>query len=496
MTDTTAVGTANPADTAFFGHPKGLFILFFTEMWERFSYYGMRALLIFYLTQHFLFSDQRSGLIYGAYTALVYVTPVLGGMLADRYLGARKAVTFGAILLVLGHFGMAFEGGGAKQFIDYDDASIEIISEGRADSLERFAKIGDELTPVKFEAGDIIVENASNFGVPSRIEQGAYTTRETRNQTYLNIFYLSLAFIIGGVGFLKANISTIVGSLYEQADPRRDGGFTIFYMGINLGSFLAVIACGWLGEHVGWWAGFGLAGFGMLLGLITFLRGQPLLDGRAEPPNPEHLKEKVFAGLTREWLVYLGGILMVFVAFLLIRKEQVVGDVLNGFGLFMMGSILFLSLFLFEDGRSAKQKPIRLAVFIGAFVVLGLSVFGGILGTYVPSVGEFMANLNFAIPIKTNVGILDAILANGLGTIGMVLVLVSLIMGIASVKSVERDKMLVISFLILLQIPFWALFEQAGSSLNLFTQRGVDRDLFSLTVPATWFQSLNALFTA
>ncbi len=180
------------------GHPKGLYVLFFTELWERFSYYGMRALLVFYLTQHFLFSDQKAYLIYGAYTALNYVTPLIGGVLADRYLGSVKAVTFGAILLVLGHFGMAFEG------------------------------------PESFRQGGEVV----------------------RNPLYLQIFYLSLALIITGVGFLKANISTIVGSLYERDDPRRDSGFTIFYMGINLGAFFSALLCGWLGQTYGW--GYGL----------------------------------------------------------------------------------------------------------------------------------------------------------------------------------------------------------------------------------------------
>ena len=116
MTDTPAPAPAAPShDTSFFGHPKGLAILFFTEMWERFSYYGMRGLLIIYLTQHFLFSDSRSTLIYGAYTALVYVMTIIGGTLADRYLGQRKAVTYGAILLVLGHGMMAFEGSGSRE---------------------------------------------------------------------------------------------------------------------------------------------------------------------------------------------------------------------------------------------------------------------------------------------------------------------------------------------------------------------------------------------
>jgi len=229
-------------DTAFFGHPKGLYVCFMTEMWERFSYYGMRALLIFYLTQHFLFSDEKAYLIYGAYSALVYVTPVIGGVLADRYLGSRKAVTFGAILLVLGHLGMAIEG------------PVASIS-------------------------------------PSSI---------SRDPFYLQIFYLSLAFIICGVGFLKANISTVVGALYSHDDPRRDSGFTLFYMGINIGAFSSSLLCGWLGQTYGWKYGFGLAGIGMLLGLAVFLRGQQHLQGKAEPPTTAQLTTRVFAGLTRE----------------------------------------------------------------------------------------------------------------------------------------------------------------------------------------------------
>ena len=164
-------------------HPKGLYILFFAEMWERFSYYGMRALLILYLTKHFLFTDTQAYGIYGAYTTLVYITPVIGGMLADQFLGQRKAVLFGAILLVLGHLGMAIEG------------------EPVADAAQRDGAV-------------------------------------------MNIFYLSLALIIAGVGFLKANISTIVGELYDKTDERRDGAFTLFYVGINLGAFCRRASCG------------------------------------------------------------------------------------------------------------------------------------------------------------------------------------------------------------------------------------------------------------
>ncbi|MGH6705685.1 MAG: peptide MFS transporter, partial [Sphingomicrobium sp.] len=203
-----------------FGHPKGLYMLFFAEMWERFSYYGMRALLIFYLTKHWLFDDGKSNLIYGAYTSLVYITPVLGGYLADRYLGQRKAVLFGAVLLTCGHFLMAFEGTG-----------------GQADPT-------------------------------------------------INIFWMALSFIIVGSGFLKANISVMVGQLYGLTDIRRDGAYTIFYMGINVGAALGTILVGYLGQTIGWGYGFGLAGIGMLAGLAVFVLGKKALLGTGEAPQP------------------------------------------------------------------------------------------------------------------------------------------------------------------------------------------------------------------
>ena len=314
----------------FLGHPKGLFVLFFAEMWERFSYYGMRALLILYLTKHWLFSDGDAGVIYGAYTALVYITPVLGGYLADKYLGQRKAVLFGAVLLTFGHFLMGFEGDGGQD--------------------------------------------------PSA----------------LNIFWLALAFIIVGSGFLKANISVIVGQLYPRTDARRDPAYTIFYMGINLGAFLGSLLCGYIGEVYGWSYGFGLAGFGMLLGLVVFVWGKPMLLGRGEPP--------VALSKAVEWGLYAVGVGAVGAAWWMVQNQGVVG----GF----------------------------------------LGVFGGLLVAYV--------------------------------------------IGIAVVKlpAEDRDRIFAAMFLILVSIVFWALFEQAGNSLNLFTDRHVDR----AGVPASVFQSLNAAY--
>ncbi|MEI9941799.1 MAG: peptide MFS transporter [Pseudomonadota bacterium] len=238
-------------------HPRVLAYLLFTETWERFSYYGMKALLVFYLTKGFLFSDKAAYAIYGSYSALVYATPVLGGLLADRLLGFRKAVLIGGVLMALGHFAMT-------------------------------------------------VQN-------------------------LQVFYFALALLICGNGFFKPNISSLVGRLYGADDPRRDSAFTIFYMGINLGAFLAPIACGYLGERLGWHWGFGLAGIGMLLGLFVFLRAQPLLVGLAEPPARPGGRT-AFAGLSLEAWVYLGTLPAVVVAWQLVQHGALVGSMLIVFG--------------------------------------------------------------------------------------------------------------------------------------------------------------------
>ncbi len=236
---------ALPVHDQFLGHPKGVYVCFFTEMWERFSFYGMKALLLLYLTKYHLFGDSAGYDLLGAYGGLVYCIPVIGGVLADRWLGMRKAVIFGGVLLVAGHAGMAFEGHAAV-----------------------------------YTAGVVV-----------------------RDEHSLRITYLSLALIIMGVGFLKPNISTIVGKLYVDGDPRRDSGFSLFYAGINLGALFASLVCGYLGEAYGWRYGFGAAGLGMLVGLAMFLWGQKYLHGHAEPSNPASLKERV-AGLPREWLIY------------------------------------------------------------------------------------------------------------------------------------------------------------------------------------------------
>ena len=398
-----------PADEkTILGHPRGLVILFFTEMWERFSYYGMRGLLIFYLTQHFLFSDEKSSIIYGAYTALVYVMTIIGGSLADKYLGSRKAVTFGAILLCLGHFGMAFEGDGSVETLNYNGNSYEISLDSRGSDANQLISNGTNTSLLSFdaEANHFVIAEPAKVGLPATIDRADFKTTITKQEKYLNILYLSLALIIAGVGFLKANISTIVGSLYGYGDIRRDSGFTMFYMGINLGAFLASILCGTLGIVYGWKYGFGLAGIGMLFGLLIFLKYQGWLEGKAEPPSAAKLKEKVLGPINVEFACYGVGLLIIAVALYLVKNPEVTGGILLPLG-----------------------------------------------------IGMFLFFLYYAF---------------------------------AKCQGKERSQMLAAVYFVLAQIPFWALFEQAGSSLNLFTGRLVDTTFFGFNVPAPVFQSLNA----
>ncbi len=312
-----------------FGQPKGLYMLFFAEMWERFSYYGMRALLIFYLTQHWLFSDGKSNLIYGAYTSLVYITPVLGGYLADRYLGQRKAVFFGGVLLAIGHATMAIEGVGGQ------------------------------------------------------------------NDPTINVFWAALAFIIVGSGFLKANISVMVGQLYKLTDIRRDGAYTIFYMGINLGAAVGTILVGYLGQTIGWGYGFGLAGIGMIAGLIVFVLGKSTLRGSGEPPKQ--------LAMNTEITLYAVGLGAVAVIWALVQYQAIIQNLLIVSGLGLLGYVIY------EAFKLDKHA---------------------------------------------------------------------------------RDRIFAILFLIALNPLFWGLFEQAGGSLNLYTDRYVDR----AGVPATLFQSINPIY--
>ena len=309
-------------------HPRGLFILFFTEMWERFSYYGMRGLLVFYLTQHFLFEDKDAANAYGSYATLVYLLPLVGGVLADRFLGARKAVAFGTLLLVAGHLTMAIEGPASQQTLDYAGGhyAFQVIGQGPARS-SRVVVAGEAYQFSQSAGGDFEIKGLPpGAALAAVLPKGSFTlTKSNAAPIFKSVLYLALALIIMGVGFLKANISTIVGQLYLPGDPRRDPGFTLYYYGVNLGAFWAAILCGYLGETFGWSWGFGLAGVGMLAGFVTFMLGRPLLQGKGEPPDPPRLSRPVFGPINREWMIYLAVIPGLAALWLLVQHNAMVG---------------------------------------------------------------------------------------------------------------------------------------------------------------------------
>ena len=353
------------------GHPKGLIVLFFAEMWERLSYYGMRGILIFYLTQHLLFDRAEASSVYASYTALVYLLPLLGGFIADRWLGSRKAVAFGALLLVAGHISMGFEGRPAQQDLIYGGRIYPIAAEGRMD--DRVAHILVEGKKYEFgprEGGGITIPGVPiETGLPASIPDGQFEIRTLQDPGSTSMFYFAVSLIILGVGFLKPNISAVVGDLYPHGDPRRDSGFTLYYYGINLGAFWASILCGLLGQHFGWWAGFGLAGVGMFLGWVVFMLGKPLLEGKGEPPNPAKLREP-FAGLVnREWMTYIMSILAIGIVYLTVQNSKLVG------GALIAAIILSIAALAWIIVRVCQTTVERQRMGLAAILVLGSVVF-------------------------------------------------------------------------------------------------------------------------
>ena len=341
-----------PNQKELFGHPVGLYVLFFTEMWERFSYYGMRAILVLYLVSATTGGNAGLGwtnaealALYGWYTMLVYLASIPGGIIADKYLGQKKTVLVGGIVLVAGHGILAVE--------------------------EMWA------------------------------------------------FYSGLALIVAGVGMLKPNISTMVGGLYREGDIRRDKGFTIFYIGINVGALLSSLIVGYVGEKIGWHWGFGIAGIAMALGLLVYVAGQ-------------------------KYLTNVGNLL-----------EQAEGE--------ENASIADL----FKD---LLKSPVQLAI-------------TGIL---------MLASLYFLFFESIPYGLLFIFLSLVVGLMLMVYKDLT--------SQVMKDRYLVMLLAFLLTIVFWGAFEQAGGLMNIYALEKTDRVLsFSLPligneVPASWFQSLNALF--
>ncbi len=368
MATSTTLGTgAVPSQQGnLFGHPTGLFTLFFAEMWERFSYYGMRALLTFYLIKGFLgYGDKQAYAVYGAYTALVYMTPYFGGMLADRLLGQRRAVVLGGLLMAAGHLLMTVEN-----------------------------KIA---------------------------------------------FFTALALLICGNGFFKPNISTIVGSLYPSG-AKKDAGFTIFYMGINLGAAMSPVLCGYVGETYGWHYGFGLATVGMLIGVAVFVA-------------PVRLTQ----------ILILGGALLTAVAMPFLQDSllQLAVRILLGLALVAAGIVAFVALGRggLPAGAGAPPDPSALGKKLGGVLRADLAVYLGVL---------------LAVPLLAFVVQRSTIAGATLTVTGVIALGYILVEAFRSEK-VERQRLFVVLILMFFSLLFWAFFEQAGSSVNNFTDRNVDR---------------------
>lgn len=432
MVDTPAVeepfspasGRTNPADKkTWFGHPRELARLFTTEMWERFGYYGMRALLTLYLTKHFLFSDQQATGLYGGYTALVYLTPLVGGFIADQYLGSKRSIKFGAILMAIGYFTLAFGGSPAKPYAEVNGQRYEVVVDNFVDrptsdpNEARFlVENGQKLQIRGNEDGSVSLLNGGQEA--KRLPKGSIEFGGERDQMTLIIMLVALSLVSVGNGFFKPNISTIVGALYDQGDRRRDAGFTIFYMGINLGSIGGQLLCPFLADWFGWWAGLSLAGVGMLISyaLIQFDGGR--LAGYGE--RPETAKN-------RDITIYICALLAVPVF-----------------------------VFLFSNLMNATEAEAG-SGFIG--YIASLPLMGKLLfGTFIVAVPGILA-WSFAKGTKQ-----------------------------------EAQMMTAAMILIVFNVFFWTLFEQAGSSLTLFADRNTDRDVFGLfTMSAPQTQNFNPI---
>jgi proton-dependent oligopeptide transporter, POT family len=432
MVDTPAVeepfspasGRTDPADKkTWFGHPRQLARLFTTEMWERFGYYGMRALLTLYLTKHFLFSDHQATGLYGGYTALVYLTPLIGGLLADQYLGSKNSVKFGAIVMAIGYFTLAFGGSPAKPYATIDGQRYEVVVDHFVDrptsDPNETRYIVDRGQKLQIRGNEDSSISLLNNGREVRhLAKDSFKSGGDRDPLTLAIMLIALSLISIGNGFFKPNISTIVGTLYEQGDRRRDSGFTIFYMGINLGSILGQLFCPILADWLGWWAGLSLAGVGMLVSyfLIQFDGGR--LSGYGE--RPAHAPNK-------DVIIYIGALIAVPV-------------------------VVFLFTNLMNSAPAAAGSG-----FVGYLV--SLSLMGKLLfGTFLISVP------------------------------------VILVWSYTKGSRTEAQMMTAAMVLIVFNVFFWTLFEQAGSSLTLFADRNTDRSVFGLfTMSAPQTQNFNPI---
>ncbi len=417
MASISAVPAAAPQ---WFGHPRQLARLFSTELWERFGFYGLRALLVLYLTKHFIYGDKAAGGMYGAYLSLTYLTPFIGGILADRFLGSKRAVKFGALVMSVGYFILCFGGGDAVPTATFDGVRHTVAVEQVGGNEARF--LTDHGTRLRIRGNDdgSVALLAPDGSTARTIAKDGFAADAERSPLYVAVMLLALSAVCIGNGFFKPNISTMVGALYAEGDRRRDAGFTIFYMGINLGSLGSQILCPFLAVAFGWWAGFGLAAVGMLIAwsLIQFDGGR--LAGYGEVP---------------------------------------------------------------ATGRPDRAIPIYLASL--AAIAVPWLLFSNTLAAVPAAAGTGFVGYLAALPVLGK--ILFATFLIGVPAI--------LVWSWRVGSRKEFEMMLAAMILIVFNVTFWTLFEQAGSSLTLFADRNTDLSVFGLfSISAGQTQFFNAIF--
>ncbi|MCM8729756.1 peptide MFS transporter [Hephaestia sp. GCM10023244] len=371
------------AEKSWFGHPRQLARLFSTEAWERFGYYGMRALLMLYLTKHFIFDDRSAAGLYGGYTALVYLTPLIGGYLADQYLGSKRSVKFGAILMAIGYFTLCFGGQTAQPYAEIDGQRYAVqvtnFSDGpssHADEAHNIVIDGQTLAIRGNDDGSVALL-AADGSVARTVAAESFASGADRSALHVAILLLALSMVSIGNGFFKPNISTMVGELYEKGDRRRDSGFTIFYMGINCGSIGGQLVCPIFADLFGWWAGFLVVGLGMLISwtLIQFDGGR--LAGYGEPPAR--------TGPDRALLIYALAVLAVPVFYFLFVNLMNTPDPEPGSGIVgyiatlpLMGKLLFGSFLIGVPAiliwSWAKGSRIEFQMMVVAMVLITFNV--------------------------------------------------------------------------------------------------------------------------
>jgi POT family proton-dependent oligopeptide transporter len=411
------------AEKTWMGHPRQLARLFSIEMWERFGFYGMRALLVLYLVKHFLLEQYQANGIVGGYLSLVYLTPVIGGWLADYYLGSKRSVKWGALVMALGYLLLCFGGDQAKPYAVVGGHRYEVQVEHSGSLLDSTATKqwvvadGQRLAIHGLPDGSVQLV-APNGTVASTVAKNDFSPGAERSPFYLTLMLVALSLIVIGNGFFKPNISTIVGSLYKAGDRRRDAGFTIFYMGINVGSIGSQILCPIFVNWFGWWAGFAIVVVGMLIGfaLIQFDGGR--LAGYGEPPQR--------SGPDRAPLIYVLSLLSVPLFWLVFR------NVMN----------------------SPEAAP-------------GSGLWGYIIAT------PFLGKVLFVTFLAAIIGI--PIWSWRVG------------------NRVEFQMMLAAIILVIFNVTFWTLFEQAASSLTLFADSNTTLELFGIPISAPQTQNFNPI---